>query len=197
MPIRNYLTEVSIPNSWFVFQAGWKITPKPGLNLLVGDQGTGKSTLLKLLAKGDNGVSATLANSNPIQSVFFDSESHNPRIQSDLDGRMPTHTVLSSKFQSHGESSLPIILQLIEETQSNGLILLLDEPESGLSLRSQYKLASKLAALTTQAFVSTHSLVLMEAAHEVFSLEHNAWMHPTDFIMSQKSDRPARSKKLR
>jgi len=36
-------------------------------------------------------------------------------------------------------------------------------------------------------FIATHSIVLMESVHEVYSMEHMRWMTSEEFIQTQKA----------
>ena len=48
---------------------------------------------------------------------------------------------ISARFQSHGETLKAFTVDIISDAKD--CILLLDEPESALSLKNQYKLAFK------------------------------------------------------
>jgi len=164
------------------------------INILVGDQGCGKSTLIdclmnfdKLGKEGSIEVDYNVANN----FIFFDSEKHNPRIRENLEERsdmpnMDMGDILMSRFQSHGETMLTFIEAV--KTAKNYYVFI-DEPESGLSLRSQYKIKKALIKASKnncQLFISTHSPILMGVTKDVLSLEHMKFMIPEDFIETQK-----------
>ena len=98
-----------------------------------------------------------------------------------------TDAIIQSRMKSHGQVIFPMLKQ-INETKKG--IIFLDEPETSLSIRSQYKLAEviKEAAKNDgcQLFIATHSEILMGAVETVLSLEHRKWMTTEEFIATQK-----------
>jgi predicted ATPase len=123
--------------------------------------------------------------------LFFDTEKHNPRMRSDLEKRkdmpnMPGLLILQSRFMSHGETILPLIEK--SKTAKN-TVLFVDEPEAGLSIRSQYKIVKsfkKALNNNCQLFICTHSPIIMKTFDEVLSLEHMSYMKYNDFIKTQQ-----------
>lgn len=98
----------------------------------------------------------------------------------DVDGN------IINSHRSHGETIMPMLEKLINV---KNCVILLDEPETSLSVRSQYKIASiinKLAANGNQLFIATHSPIIMQAHGTVLSLEHNKWMSSGEFLDTQK-----------
>lgn len=190
----NRIQTITFKQDWRCFPKGWTITPKPKTNLLVGDQGCGKSTLLDCLATNKSDViDIALENDALVETFYLDTEKHNPRMVSSLDlTHLPTHQVLSSRFGSHGESLLPMVTTC---NQAEEKIIFVDEPEAGLSIRSQYEILEafqKAEKQGCQIFIATHSMILIESQLEVFSLEHNQWMDPTNFLTTQKPPKPVK-----
>lgn len=163
--------------------------PIPGINLLVGDQGCGKSTLLHCLAlnKTDK-INIILENNELVETRHLDTEKHNPRTVGDINGtHLPVHQVLASRFHSHGQTLLPMVVACEEADQ---IILFIDEPEAALSIRSQHRITKailKAASQNCQIFVATHSKILIESQENVFSLEHNQWLPNQEFLKSQET----------
>jgi predicted ATPase len=171
------------------------------INIIVGDQGCGKSTLLSAMHKFNpqNPYPLTLELTEKtikegVDTFYFDFEKGNPRINDPIMYTTPSgkdtgigfQNALKSRYFSHGEISMQYSLKLAEQKNA---VILFDEPESGLSLRSQYKLVdaiNKAASQDCQIFIATHSLVLIESFENVLSLEHRKWMNSEDFINSQK-----------
>ena len=165
------------------------------LTLLVGEQGCGKSTLLNLLKDSSDKIDLKLSdnvNRFGIDSFYFDSEKMNPRT-ADLQANYTTLSgenkgigvgaALLSHFKSHGEVLKEFTVNRIEEAKD--CVLLLDEPETALSLRNQYKLAHEINKATSnnvQLIVATHCLPLIESVEDVYSLEHSRWMPSKEFI---------------
>jgi predicted ATPase len=187
------------------YSEGQLIEFKSGLNIIVGDQGCGKSSLFySIINWEESGISMARDGSVLPEYRFMDTESMNPRLKDSFEahrkfedfgslGGYQKAELDSAIFrfetginqQSHGEVILPLILSSTEK----GLTYFVDEPEAGLSIRSQYKIAEHFKELAkySQLFVATHSLVLMETAKKVLSLEHKRWMPTQEFIESQKT----------
>lgn len=61
----------------------------------------------------------------------------------------------------------------------------LDEPESALSLKNQYKMANDIKKSTernVQFIIATNCLPLIDHIGKVYSLEHKKWMSSKKFI---------------
>lgn len=164
------------------------------VNLLVGNQGCGKSTLLMLLQQNHGDIELTLSENtikNGVNSFYFDSEKDNPRIKdpnlftkpSGEDVGIGYGGALASRFRSHGEVLEEFIIKPLLKAKDS--VILLDEPESGLSITNQFLL---IAAIKTavdnncQLFIATHCYPLIEC-FDVISLEHHKQMSGTDFIV--------------
>jgi predicted ATPase len=163
------------------------------VNLFVGDQGCGKSTLLQLIQKQHSDIAVTPSKTIPkngINTFYFDSENDNPRVKdpqsfttpSGRDVRIGYSAALVSRFKSHGEILQDFVITPL--LKAKNCIILLDEPESGLSITNQFKLinAIKVAvANKCQFFIATHCYPLIQA-FDVISLEHKKQMKGSEFI---------------
>ncbi len=89
-------------------------------------------------------------------------------------------------MQSHGQSIFPLIHDTMKG--SNGRVILIDEPETALSIRSQHRMCGILYELSksNQLIIATHSPILMGLSDEVLSLEHKKWMNRIEFLDTQK-----------
>ena len=181
--------------NWRGFQEGSRIFFRPGVNLIVGDQGCGKSTILSqimafnasMAPKGSRqkkswGESAVEVSGTPSPIGHFDFEKDNPRTQPAFgmslgydDGYQ-----LSAMYASHGEAVKPF-LGMIEHVK--GKVLLLDEPDMALSVRSITNLVKSLKSVTDegQVILSVHNETLISSFPEVMSLEHGKWMSSEDW----------------
>lgn len=169
------------------------------INLFVGDQGCGKSTLLNLIQKNHSDIKMKLSNyaiKKEINTFFFDSEKDNPRIKDPQLFTKPNGenigigygAALYSRFKSHGEILENFIIAPI--LKAKDCIIILDEPESGLSITNQFKLinAINIAVLNNcQFFIATHCYPLIESFN-VISLEHKQQMSGLEFIKKIKCD---------
>lgn len=138
---------------------------QPGLNLLIGPNGTGKSTILRTIA---NCAKCQRLEDGPTDYLFFDAESMNPQY-ADRNIRNATEMKLHirGQFSSHGEilQATFTTLRLTPQT-----CLLLDEPEAGqdfdhiLALR---KSMDRAVARGVQIILATHETLFWDRAHVV------------------------------
>jgi len=145
------------------------------INIIVGEQGTGKSTLLKMLQSSHKDLEITLTPEtikNGIDTYSFDTEKDNPRNNNLENYTTPNGkskgigigNFILSHIRSHGEVIRDIMLEPLKEAKD--CIIFLDEPESGLSISNQYKLKNILINAVKngcQVFVATHCYILIEA----------------------------------
>jgi len=160
---------------------------KPGINLIVGENGAGKSTLLRLIGDHEQRmikkeVKLTMdAHINGVETRFFDTEKDNPRMK-DLQISNYIGYALHSHFKSHGESLLPIVLNMKEKKD---MVIFIDEPEAGISLRNQLKVLEAIKTAEEngcQLFVATHSYVLIKNAEKVFNVKTGKWITSKSFL---------------
>jgi predicted ATPase len=182
------------------FKKGDTFDFRPGVNLLVGDQGAGKSSLLELIR--ETAASETRAEVTPILTVLtskegiqvrsYDFEKDNPRVVLSLAPGKEMFQI-QARFLSHGQ-----VVQAIQQNvagyarnKTMSCLFLMDEPDTGLSPRSVYKLVKQLKALSKhhQILASVHNPILIEAWPEVLSLEHRKWMTSSAFMQMMKLPR--------
>lgn len=169
---------------WRCFAAGEQHAFKRW-TVLAGDQGTGKTSILRAIAvltgggppmPGVDGAAVKAAvelDAHPerIVVVWYDSEHHNPRVQGPRDDHFVAD--LKVRWVSHGQMQLPALLNLLREARARrariddaAQLVLLDEPEAGLSVRSQTRVAEATAetvATEVQVICATHSAVIVDA----------------------------------
>lgn len=104
---------------------------KKPLTVIVGENGSGKSTLLSALVDEQFNVKIDFKPGVPVKT--FDTEKQNPRLKSYVTSPID----MLSRFASHGEAMLPIMTGV---TEFENEILLIDEPEAGISLKNQQKI---------------------------------------------------------
>lgn len=194
-----YIISATFKTDYRCFKSGDSFEFKSA-NLLVGDQGSGKSSLIGSILKTQTDRSTldvslskkTLAKG--CDTFFFDFEHDNPRTKDVREYSNPDGTnrgiglasAISTKFRSHGEVLRCFSVDAIKKAKN--CIVFLDEPESALSIRNQFILANELHAAVDrncQIFVSTHSLPIIQSFDDVLSLEDRRWMSGESFIVSQ------------
>ena len=194
--MKNKLKTLKFKTKYRCFKKGATIEFKDGLTLLVGDQGVGKSTILKTLQNFNNHKDTiAIDTEGKVSTLAFDTERDNPRMQPGGLEKDAMYRV-SVAFSSHGETILPLMEHITTEKDK---LIMIDEPESGLSIRSQYKLVKffeKAVKNGCQLLVATHSLAVIQSHKEVFNLEIMKYQSSEDFIKSQKK-RKSNAKKKR
>ena len=198
-----YIQSVAFKQSYRCFTQNetFDFTDK-SLILLVGDQGCGKSSLLERMAHHDHktlDIKLTPIGAKGVSSFYFDSEKMNPRIvdpihYTNLDGTdkgIGYAASIKARFTSHGETLVCFTVDALKKAEN--CVVFIDEPESALSLRNQFRLIDEIITAVTgrncQVFVSTHCLSLIQAMPDlqVLSLEHRKWMGSDEFIQTQKN----------
>jgi predicted ATPase len=179
-----YLRSILWNENHRCFNKGESIGFKP-VTLLVGDQGCGKSTLLYELHTGGKHLTSDCP--TPVETRYFDTEKNNPRIAASLDDTpLPAMATLQLRWCSHGQAMLKMAKAMEAFKRS---MILWDEPESGLSVRSQYALLDVIKTALknrNQLVIATHSIPLIESQRCVYSMEHRAWMRNDEFLETQK-----------
>jgi len=191
------LNSIKFLKDFRCFKKGDTFSFPDGVTLLVGEQGCGKSSLLKMLAD-DGGAfnrdeylkvdltEAVEKNSAPL--MYFDCERHNPRVSEPDPNNAETYaTYLMSRFVSHGEAILPILSYVAKATVPT--VFLIDEPDMALSIRSIGKLVKafkKAAKAGHQIVASAHNPFLIMGFKQVYSLEHRKMMTSDDFIKAHQ-----------
>lgn len=168
------------------------------VNLFVGNQGCGKSTMLHLIQKNSSDIEVTLSKEcikNGVDTFYFDSEKDNPRVKDPRDYTNANGTNkgigfgsgLASRFKSHGEILEHFTITPIKKAKD--CVIILDEPESGLSITNQFRLIEAIKGAVKrgcQFFIATHCFPLIQS-FDVISLEHTENMSGKEFIKRVKN----------
>lgn len=176
-----------------------------GVNLLVGDQGCGKSTILQCLAslggckvpfwkkdrKEDIAKVAELLVDKPAPVFAHDYENDSPRTSPSFEtmGSIPMGSAISFMKGSHGQATIALASAISDMKDA---YLILDEPDSGMSCRSALALAEamkKAEGNGCQVIASVHHPWLIEAFPRVYSVEHKNFMNSEEFLQSMREPR--------
>jgi predicted ATPase len=179
------IKSIRFKTDWRCFKEGDYFEFKPGINLLVGDQGTGKSSILTLFrwATGQENELKRVANlqcEGLVELRIFDFERDNPRTR----GYVKFAADVYMRYQSHGNCVLALFDVLEEQKDTKCFVL--DEPDMALSIRSIYKIVAKLQATRHQVIAAVHNPFLISAFQNVLSVEHKRWMLSEEFIATQQ-----------
>lgn len=181
---KNIIESVTFTEKYRCFKKGMSIEFMEGINLLVGDQGSGKSSLLDVIINNKKYVAKLKGNT---LFMALDLEKDNMRTkQANPFSQSSYNLSIHSHFMSHGESN-NLLLSEIERIKNKTIIL--DEPDSALSPRSCYKLLkmfNKAVKNGCQLICSVHNPILITSQENVFSLESNKWVDSHKFMEGQK-----------
>lgn len=190
------LVQATAKRNYRCFAEGQRFRFRSGINLLVGDQGTGKSTLIggivaaiehqkRSIIRADDFLDLHMQGDALRIVCLYDIERMNPRLHTthfqDVDFGLQSNL----RQSSHGQC-VNAILEFVAE--SRGAILLIDEPDQGLSCRSASKLIEVLkraAARGNQVIASVHNPIVIGGFDKVLSMEHKKWVCSNWFLEKQ------------
>jgi len=191
------LNIVLILKPWRCFTGEEVIRFRPGVNLIVGDQGSGKSSLFQAIQLRGMETPASWKlppvdevpvlidyRGDPMPSFVFDFEHDSYRTKPFFDGDMMFH--VNSMHRSHGEMVVAMLKSL--EEIDKPMFVLVDEPDMALSIRSCLRLVrifKHVVELGGQVVATAHNPILMSGFEEVYSIEHGKWMGSQHFIHTQ------------
>lgn len=197
------LKTVLLLKPWRCFTGEEVIRFRPGVNLLVGNQGTGKSSLFEAiqlrgmkkpkslhLPPADTVPVVIDYQGDPIPVFAFDFERDNYRTKAFFEDDISFH--VGAMHSSHGEMVLAMLqgLELIDKK----MLVLFDEPDMALSIMSCRRLVrcfNHVADLGGQVIATAHNPIVILSYEQVYSVEHDKWMGGREYIdLQMKEDLP-------
>jgi predicted ATP-dependent endonuclease of OLD family len=197
-----FIEKIKFNEKFRCFNVGDEISFEKNMMLLVGNNGTGKSTILDILrchfqikdhtylkTDGiDKYVSISMSEKVPSKILYFDFHSSDSKFSGSL-----SNDIVSQMQAQRTSSGLGILTQFaktgIKEYENS--ILILDEPCRGLSPFWQERMKNLIFNLSfkNQLIVSTHSeRIMSETFATIFSVEHKkAFLTVDDFLESHLS----------
>lgn len=172
------------------FKKGDEFEFRSGVNLLVGEQGSGKSTILNCIrdiASKTHDPKIEIS-ATPIAMMAFDFEKDCSRGKSQFRDDVSYMSQVALIFSSHGQANNAILRSLEIEKHK---LFVVDEPDMALSIRSCRKLVDtfkKAVENECQVLAAVHNPIVISAFDDVFSLEHRKWMKSHDFIDSHTKE---------
>jgi predicted ATPase len=130
---------------------------KPGYNILIGRNGSGKSTILRAIARCPMCV-VTSDNNDVVK--YITTETLNPNMGGVFSNREEMIQGIRAMFKSHGQG---VFDSLKNQSHSKETIILIDSPETGQDMENCEAIFRGLLLMAKdyQVIVATNSLVFM------------------------------------
>jgi predicted ATPase len=192
---KNFVEQLHITSDCRCFKAGYTLDFTAPVTILVGENGTGKSTLLDLIRshfpqeglwQANLKEYATVKGTTPKKVVYFDFHSSDMKYAGVFGDDMETQ--VQSMYASSGQAST-LQLHASGVLKAKNSLVLLDEVGRGYSPGRQYQMALALGLLGVhgnQVIASTHSEYVMRLSRaegcKLYSVENQAYMSYEEFI---------------
>lgn len=168
------MVKISFLRDYFTFIEGQQIEISQGqLNIVVGDNGAGKSTFLEMFNKKNRrdkvGIYYNLENLKKQDVVTLKAESFRAETNVLVDNRRELYLNQLNQL-SHGQA-WNLELFRFRDKCSNNTFAILDEPETALSIESQIDLCKAITDMKRKyknfgCLIATHSLLITELIGE-------------------------------
>ena len=192
------LKNITFLNNYRTYKKGFKISFEKQVNVVTGDNGSGKSSLISCIrnffdakwtyshdSRADSIIEIDSDPTIKIGYLCFSSDSHKTASEIDFDDFDTWKNCMDS---SSGQSSI-IQLKSFLSIHENFKLIILDEPERGLSSKNVRIVLSLLKEHIKehplqQIIISTNSEILMSISEDekVFSASHMKTITVNDYI---------------
>lgn len=199
-----FVKSITLTENLRNLKKGYKIKFDSPITLLVGENGTGKTTILDLIRsyydietrsyKSSLGKKIRIFGSKLEKEDVFYFDFHSDDMKYSGYFGDDISSQISTIWASSGEGALTQFLST-GITKKESSLILLDEMGRGGSIRTHYLYLMFLDKLATknrnQIIAATHSpIIISELAGRpycsLYSMEHNRYMKPEEFLKSQK-----------
>jgi len=205
------LEAITFNKDWRNWKKGETVEFRPDINLLVGDQGSGKSSLIQAICEFREKQSEYAR-----RIKFYISDIERSIKQKSTTKPKMDETILTIKttddkginigvydfekdnlrtlsYFKEGCTGVQIAMKFMSHGQANMSMLeklhqsdiglyIMDEPDTALSIKSIYKLIDILKKTQNQLILAVHNPILISSVNEVYSVEHRQWMKSENFI---------------
>jgi predicted ATPase len=130
---------------------------KPGYNVLIGRNGSGKSTVLRAIALCPM---CKIVGSDDEVIKYINTETLNPNVGGTFSSRERMIQGIRAMFISHGQG---VVDCLMNQLHTNETVVLIDSPETGQDMENSIQIYQGLLKMAEncQVIVATNSLVFM------------------------------------
>ena len=134
---------------------------KPGYNVLIGRNGSGKSTILRAMARCP--MCIVSRDKNDVIK-YVTTETLNPNVGGTFSTREEMIQGIRAMFNSHGQGVLD---SLRNQSHSDETVILIDSPETGQDIENSEAIYQGLLRMAKnyQVIVATNSLVFMRSGN--------------------------------
>jgi len=196
-----FLNKIKFIEDFRCYKTGEEIEFKDNLTIISGDNGSGKSSLLSCIrnmykvkwtlsddsgGKGKIEVTGDSEESVEGDVFYLDlcSDLYKNSAEFDYDNMS---VYLQCMNSSSGEGVIYQLVSLLTTKLKDAKMIIIDEPERGLSIKNQFKIANVINKFVNdnpdvQFLVTTHSEALLLSKKELWSASHKSYLPSEDYM---------------